>query len=207
MIGIVTLRQDGTLEYANLVARSIAARRDAFTLGAQGIQALRASDQQRINAALATMQTASAPGGIAVGLPRSNGKPDYLLQLCRPAPAQEAQCAAATALEWRILDPQSVAVPGAGLLRQLFKLTATQAALAQRLAAGERHAEAAAALGIRISTVRAHLTEIYRKTQTSNTVQLVRLLMLVAVSMNAATEHASFIADGKIDAVDRCEQR
>ena len=207
MIGIVALRQDGTLEYANNVARAIAGRGDAFALDARGIQALRSGDSRRIDAALATMRSGDAPTELGLSLPRSNGRPDYLLQLRRAVTANDVERNEVIALEWRILDPQVVALPDAALLRQLFALTAAQAALAQRLGAGQRHAEAAAALGIQVTTLRAHLTEIYRKTHTSNTAQLVRLLMLIAVSMNTAPELASFAAVEKFYTAARCDQR
>lgn len=207
MIGIVALRSDGTLEYANNVARAMAERRDAFALDAQGIQALRSGDRGRIEAALATLRAGDASTAIGLSLPRSNGRPDYLLQLRRAATANDVERNEAIALEWRILDPQVIAVPDAALLRHLFALTAAQAALAQRLGAGHRHADAAAAQGIQVTTLRAHLTEIYRKTHTTNTAQLVRLLLLIAVSMNSAPELASFVADENIYTADRCEQR
>jgi len=62
-------------------------------------------------------------------------------------------------------------------LRQRFDLTPAQARVAAALAAGRSAAQAAAALGISLATVRTHITVLYRKTGTSRQPALVARLL------------------------------
>lgn len=185
LLGIVLLDDDGRPLASNEVAREFAERADAFTLDDDGLVALRASDGRRIAAALDALRSAEPGRVLGLGLPRRNGKPDYLLQLRRLPAGSAAALRPAPALELRILDPEVSAMPGIELLQQLFGLTATQARLAQCLSSGARHADAASALGIGVATVRTHLTEIYRKTRTSSTAQLIRVLALLVVLLDS----------------------
>lgn len=66
--------------------------------------------------------------------------------------------------------------PNLGLLSGLFDLTAAEARLASSLAAGKTLQQAAGLQGIRITTARAYLSEIFHKTGTHQQSQLVALL-------------------------------
>ena len=62
-------------------------------------------------------------------------------------------------------------------LRGMFGLTAAEARLADRLAAGDTLRIAAAALGITYGTARVRLAEIFQKTNTHRQTELVSLLL------------------------------
>ena len=64
----------------------------------------------------------------------------------------------------------------ADAMRRRFRFTRTQARLAEMLCQGMRPANAAEALGVKISTVRTHVGEMYEKTGTHSQAQLVALL-------------------------------
>lgn len=63
-----------------------------------------------------------------------------------------------------------------GILMGLFDLTPAEAQLAKALGAGRRLADAAALQGIKVTTARIYLAQIFRKTGTSQQSQLVSLL-------------------------------
>jgi DNA-binding CsgD family transcriptional regulator len=60
--------------------------------------------------------------------------------------------------------------------RERWRLTAREAELAQRLAAGDGLADAAAAMGISLSTARQHLKAVFEKTHTHRQGELVALI-------------------------------
>ncbi|MDE2612015.1 MAG: hypothetical protein KGL78_01130 [Burkholderiales bacterium] len=61
-------------------------------------------------------------------------------------------------------------------MRRRFRFTRTQARLAELLCAGMRPVHAAQVLGVKISTVRTHVGEMYEKTGTHSQAQLVALM-------------------------------
>lgn len=63
------------------------------------------------------------------------------------------------------------------LLRDLYGLTAAQAAVAERIAGGDTLEEVAAALAISLHTARSHLRQVFAKTGTARQSQLVSLLL------------------------------
>ncbi len=64
-------------------------------------------------------------------------------------------------------------------MRRRFRFTRTQARLAEMLCEGMRPTHAAEALGVKISTVRTHVGQMYEKTGTHTQAQLVALLHAV----------------------------
>ena len=67
--------------------------------------------------------------------------------------------------------------PATWILRNLYGLTAAEIAVAERLMNGDTPQQAAAALGIKLSTARFHLGALFRKTDTRRQAELVRLLL------------------------------
>jgi len=67
-------------------------------------------------------------------------------------------------------------VPSSGILMGLFDLTPAEARIAGALAGGQTLRQAAESTGIRMSTARAYLHEVFRKTGTAQQSQLVALL-------------------------------
>ena len=95
------------------------------------------------------------------------------IALSSPSPTASAHLPDQTALR-RIL------VPSEAVLQRLFDLTAAEARLACSISRGETLEEAAAALGVKVSTVRSQLAKLMIKTGTRRQGQLVALLVRVA---------------------------
>ncbi|MBL8326216.1 MAG: hypothetical protein JNJ89_14790 [Rubrivivax sp.] len=77
---------------------------------------------------------------------------------------------------WVLATVERVVLTRADAMRRRFRFTRTQARLAEMLCQGMRPASAAEALGVKISTVRTHVGEMYEKTGAHSQAQLVALL-------------------------------
>lgn len=91
----------------------------------------------------------------------------------KPMAVQDAGFGSAT---WVLATIDRVVLTRADAMRRRFRFTRTQARLAEMLCQGMRPANAAEALGVKISTVRTHVGEMYEKTGTHSQAQLVALL-------------------------------
>ncbi len=77
---------------------------------------------------------------------------------------------------WVLATIERVALARGDAMRRRFRFTRTQARLAEMLCQGMRPVHAAEALGVKISTVRTHVGQMYEKTGTHSQAQLVALL-------------------------------
>lgn len=77
---------------------------------------------------------------------------------------------------WMLVKLERVRQSRTEAMRSRFRFTQTQARLAEMLCQGMRPTRAAEALGVKISTVRTHVGQMYEKTGTHTQAQLVALL-------------------------------
>ena len=77
---------------------------------------------------------------------------------------------------WVLATVERVSLSKVDAMRRRFRFTRTQARLAEMLCEGMRPTRAAEVLGVKISTVRTHVGEMYQKTGTHSQAQLVALL-------------------------------
>ena len=77
---------------------------------------------------------------------------------------------------WVLATIERVTLTRIDAMRRRFRFTRTQARLAEMLCDGMRPTHAAAMLGVKISTVRTHVGQMYEKTGTHSQAQLVALL-------------------------------
>jgi DNA-binding CsgD family transcriptional regulator len=77
---------------------------------------------------------------------------------------------------WMLVKLERVRQSRGDAMRSRFRFTQTQARLAEMLCQGMRPTRAAEALGVKISTVRTHVGQMYEKTGTHTQAQLVALL-------------------------------
>jgi DNA-binding CsgD family transcriptional regulator len=91
----------------------------------------------------------------------------------KPMAVNDCQLGTAT---WVLASVERVVLTRADAMRRRFRFTRTQARLAEMLCQGMRPANAAEMLGVKISTVRTHVGEMYEKTGTHSQAQLVALL-------------------------------
>ena len=91
----------------------------------------------------------------------------------KPMAVQDSGLGSAT---WVLATIERVVLTRGDAMRRRFRFTRTQARLAEMLCQGMRPANAAEVLGVKISTVRTHVGEMYEKTGTHSQAQLVALL-------------------------------
>jgi DNA-binding CsgD family transcriptional regulator len=77
---------------------------------------------------------------------------------------------------WIVATIERVTLTRMDAMRKRFRFTRTQARLAEMLCQGMRPTAAAEQLGVKISTVRTHVGEMYLKTGTHSQAELVALL-------------------------------
>ena len=77
---------------------------------------------------------------------------------------------------WVLATIERVKLTRMDAMRRRFRFTRTQVRLAEMLCDGMRPTHAAAMLGVKISTVRTHVGQMYEKTGTHSQAQLVALL-------------------------------
>jgi DNA-binding CsgD family transcriptional regulator len=80
---------------------------------------------------------------------------------------------------WIVATIERVTLSRADAMRRRFRFTRTQAQLAEMLCKGMRPTAAAEVLGVKISTIRTHVGQMYEKTGTHSQAQLVALLHAV----------------------------
>lgn len=168
----------------NGAARRILRARDGLWLDRDGLRAATPTLTARLRKLIlqSAMLSAgrSADGGGLLHLPRPSGGPP-LVALATPLPASSLLSAASQAAVALFLrDPANEPVASNERLERLYGLTAAEARLAVRLAAGEPLDEAADGLGVSRETVRSQLKAIFDKTNTRRQGELLRKLALDA---------------------------
>lgn len=193
-LGVILVDADGRPLYFNRPAEALLARADGLSVGRAGIAAALAEDTRRLHRAIAAAAAAGLPGGtidtagraaaagahIRVSRP-SGGRP--LLLTVIPVARARLHAGLAAQVAIFITDPDGAASPAPALLREMFGLTAAEAALAIEISRGQGLEAAADRLSIAKTTARTHLARIFDKTDTSRQAELVRLLLRCGVSL------------------------
>jgi DNA-binding CsgD family transcriptional regulator len=191
--GVVLLGSQGEVLFANQAARRIIEEGDGIHLvekrGAQLRRRL-AFDDARVRAEVDAVleeclkpEEAGGQGSHQHGavVRRPSGRSPYLLRCASLAASErlglDHEGARAIAF---ITDPEEGASLDRHVLKQLYRLTDSEAALAELLCGGERLADAAVILGITPNTARAHLKNIFHKTGVSRQPELVKVLFTLS---------------------------
>lgn len=178
--GVLLTTFKGQVLYSNPAAARILTRADGLRLRGAAVAAIDPDDHALLqrairNAAQNQNGAHSAPARLPIRR-RAGGLP-YLavVQPASPASPSPMSLTPPTAL-LTLIDPgQPAAAVDAGVLRQLFQLTAAEARLVQQLVSGLTPKGAALASGITISTVRTQLRSAFAKTGCSRQSELVHL--------------------------------
>jgi DNA-binding CsgD family transcriptional regulator len=159
---------DGTLLESNPAAARRIERRDGLWLDAAGRLALRRAGRwlpfSHWHAELAAGRDVTLPLEV-------EGPP---LQINLKAMTQVEGNAPVVC--WVLASIERVPLARDDAMRRRFRFTRTQARLAEMLCQGMRPTHAAEMLGVKISTVRTHVGQMYEKTGTHSQAQLVALL-------------------------------
>lgn len=187
LVGTVVFDKQGLVMRTNAVADAILAENDGIRVSQNRLHAEFAAEdrelQRLIKLALAEPGAAPAvPQPISVT--RHSGRAS-LGVLVRPVPSGEwsEERHRPTAVAF-IRDPERKWQLSLEMVRQLFGLTGAEAALALLLANGFTLEEAAAELGIRKNTIRAHLRSIFAKTGVRRQTTLIHLLLSSVASIS-----------------------
>jgi DNA-binding CsgD family transcriptional regulator len=163
---------DGTVLESNPAATRRIERREGLWLDAGGRISLRQGGRwvplSRWHAVLAAGQELALPLEVEGAAP---------MQIKLRAMSAGDGSAGATC--WVLATIERVALARGDAMRRRFRFTHTQARLAEMLCEGMRPMRAAEMLGIKISTVRTHVGQMYEKTGTHSQAQLVALLHAV----------------------------
>lgn len=195
--GIVIVAGDGCVRYLNPAARELLRDGDALQLDRRMLHAVRAQDDQRLQALVRAAATLHAGGhepqvshaaahGFSGGTPlalRREPPKRPLLAMVAPASATmslHGMGGFANAAMLVLRDPDRRIVPGIEVLRELFRLTRREAELALELQAGDPLPLAAARIGITEGTARQYLKGVFAKTGVERQSELAVLLRNLA---------------------------
>ncbi len=163
---------DGAVLEANPAATRRIERREGLWLDAGGRLALRQGGRwiplSRWQAALASGQELTLPLEVD-----GNGPMQITLR------AMSSGDGIPGSFGWMLATIERVKLTRTDAMRRRFRFTSTQARLAEMLCEGMRPTCAAEKLGVKISTVRTHVGQMYEKTGTHSQAQLVALLHAV----------------------------
>lgn len=178
--GVVLVDRQARVILANRAAEAMLAQGDGIGVDASGLHAAtlaQTASLRRLVARTADRACVAGRGG-AMRLDRPS--------LGRPLSVLVAPIGAAAAGGWLpeprpaaivfMADPEQRHRSPASHLREIYGLTAAEAAVAGAIAAGQGVKDAAEVLGIAPSTVRWHLQRVFEKTGTARQADLVRLV-------------------------------
>jgi len=187
LVGTVVLDEKGAIIRCNSLADAILAEKDGVWIGQGGLHADHSNEERDLQRLLRVALAIPAGTPIvpeALSLTRPSGRAPLGI-LIRPIPLGEwSEGRHRPAVAAFIRDPERKSHPPYELLRQLFGLTAAEATLALLLANGLTLDEAAAELGNRKNTIRAHLRSIFSKTGVKRQTTLVHLLLSSVASIS-----------------------
>lgn len=188
--GVLLLGAHGEVLFANRCARRILEERDGIALVEMrgGLMRRRLSiddgrARAQVDAVLGECLDHKDGGQHQHGavVRRASGGPPYLLRCASLGAADRARLDsdAARAIVF-ITDPGEGASLDHHMLRQLYRLTDAEAALAELLCGGERLTDAACRMRITHNTARAHLKNIFQKIGVSRQPELVKVLLTLS---------------------------
>ncbi len=178
--GAVLIGAGGKVLFANDAAARLAGRADGLSIGASGLRAALASEDnalQRLFARAFAGNGSGVPAGGMLAVTRVSGRRSfivYVVPLRHGAAEFMAHCPCAMAV---IVDPDDPPRLSPDHLQQLYDLTPAEAVVAVELLSGSGLQAVADELRVTLSTVRIHLQRVFEKTGTHRQAELVRLLL------------------------------
>jgi DNA-binding NarL/FixJ family response regulator len=182
-LGIVVLDRDGSILFANRVARALAEEKDGLLLGRTlGAEEAGASSRLR-NAVAAALSSDAGSSDLpaCVSIPRPSGRRDLLALAFALEREVDTHGPAATIF---LTDPELRSRVPDNILANLFGLTPAESQVATLLAEGNRADQIAEALGVSPTTVAFHIRNLLGKTDTSRQADLIALLLAGPMSVS-----------------------
>ena len=179
--GVIVVRADGRVLYANQAFDSMAQGGDGVRLRKGEVEFAAAEARSRFAAALAAVGRLrnSDPRHAGCDFPvmRPSGAPPYLVSV-RPIPVSRRDAHTVSRADAIVFfrDPMSRHAAATHMLREVFGLTEAEASVAQALTAGVPLADYARAHAISLNTVYTHLKRVKAKTGSHRMAELIRRL-------------------------------
>jgi len=179
LCGVIALRIDGSILFMNTAAEGAIAARDGLSVIDGRMRAARAATDRTLQAMIGRVlqggpREALDHGGV-IAVPRPSGRTPFVLRILPCGLGDRYRSDPVPAALIMIADSDQRTVPREATLRALG-FTAAETRIAQKLVAGRTLAAVARDVGLSHNTARAHLRSIFRKTQATSQVELVRLL-------------------------------
>jgi DNA-binding CsgD family transcriptional regulator/PAS domain-containing protein len=180
-IGVIAVRKDGGIAFANRSAQDILDAGDGLTSEADGLKATVPAEHRILQSLLRSAATVvegrgvDSSGAMAVSRPSSVEPLSVLVTPLRShalAELHDETCVAALF----VTDPSRTVRTDEQFIREFWGLTPTEATIAVKLASGASIAAIAAQLAITNGTARWHLKRVFAKTNTARQADLVRVL-------------------------------
>jgi DNA-binding CsgD family transcriptional regulator/PAS domain-containing protein len=179
--GVILVRTDGAVVYANEAFQAIVRRGDGVRTKKSVVEFAAADARSRFETALSAAQRPrnEDPRDASADFPvaRPSGAPTYLVSV-RPVPGNRRDSRIETSADAIVFirDPLSRNAAAIRMLREVFGLTDAEASLAQALQAGVPYGEYAQARAVSLNTVYTHLRRIKEKTGCRRMAELIRKL-------------------------------
>ena len=177
--GILLLSAEGRVIFVNSTATTILSSAPALELRAARLAARRRGDnatlQRLIAGATGQLKGIGDARGGAFRVASNTARP--LTIVVGPLDCRLRASETSPAAFVLLTDPDRGTSRPTWMLRNLYGLTAAEIAMAERLMTGDTPQQAAAALGVKMPTVRYHLRSLFQKTDTRRQSELIRLLL------------------------------
>ena len=180
--GVLLFDDRRQLLYANQQAEEILRRGDGVHLTKNGLRLSSLPEDHRLQASIDLLlqsRPSEKRAGITLNIMRPSGMRPYVLQVLPVAKEQAMLSNWRPAICVLLADPHAEAHVSEQQLRSAFNLTRAEARLTALLVTGDDLNSAADKLGVKYSTARARLAEIFQKTQTHRQSELIRLVLSV----------------------------
>lgn len=175
--GVLLLDSAGRVTYTNSMADSILRERNGLRCESRALSACRSDTTATLHKLIAeAVATEGSKRGGSCSIRRPSGLPLSVTVVPLRGGRRLLFEASPSAIVC-VFDPAASAAVSPKHLRELFGLSPAEARVAVKLLDGLDQKEIAAALGISFFTVRAHLSQIYQKSNTNRQAEFVSLAM------------------------------
>jgi DNA-binding CsgD family transcriptional regulator len=176
--GVLIVATDGEVLFANRAAESLLAEADGIKTEKSALGASTLADTAQLRRLIAAAAKQSDGAGGVMALPRPPPRRP-LSALVAPLTVQSTwlMTSRPAAIVF-VADPESVLPMAQDQLRNLYRLTPSEAAVAMAIADGTGLQAAADKLEISLTTARTHLQHVFEKTETRRQAELVRLITI-----------------------------
>ncbi|OCC23486.1 hypothetical protein MB02_12480 [Croceicoccus estronivorus] len=175
-VGTVLLDHDLNVIRLNEVAAAILAEADGIRLVGQSVVVDGSARNRKFRAMAKAMADKRSEQRIVMGIERPSGRRELALVMKPVTLPDFMQTGQAPAVALFLTDPSRQRMVRPDVVRKIFALTPTEAAIAAALANGLSVVDTAAMLSIARSTVRAHLRSIFSKLGLNRQSQLIHLI-------------------------------